>query len=247
MNTIVGHQKVFRLLSLTALVVLGASLPAVAQTADTVSTQELTQLSPAATTPNSVEKFKSASAPEQFPAIAAGASSEAGSAFAPSVSTSQTTVSNKVAQADIGIGRPTRGGSSYIGVGANIGLSGGDSALGDGNFTILSKIGFTRALSVRPSVILGDNTTILIPVSYDFSFQQLGDLSEPLPVAPYIGAGAAIKTGDDSQAAFLISGGVDIPLNSQFTATAAVNAAFFDRTDVGLLIGVGYNFRGIGL
>ncbi|WP_322746072.1 hypothetical protein [Nostoc sp. LEGE 06077] len=44
--------------------------------------------------------------------------------------------------------------------------------------------------------------------------------------------------------AFLVSGGIDVPLNTQFTATASVNAGFFDRTEVGLLVGVGYNFSG---
>jgi hypothetical protein len=59
-----------------------------------------------------------------------------------------------------------------------------------------------------------------------------------------LGVGAAIRTGDDAEAAFLLTGGVDVPLNNQLTATAAVNAGFFNRTDVGLLLGVGYNFSG---
>ena len=150
---------------------------------------------------------------------------------------------SQVAQADIDPGRPTRGGSSYVGVAANIGISGGDSSLGDANFMVISKIGLSNAISVRPSAVIGDNTTFLIPVTYDFSFQQAADpFSEPLPIAPYVGAGAAITTGDDTQVGFLVSGGVDVPLNAQFTANAAVNAAFFDETDIGLSIGVGYNF-----
>nr|WP_248277582.1 hypothetical protein [Brasilonema sp. UFV-L1] len=155
--------------------------------------------------------------------------------------------SSKVAQADINIdpGRPTRGGSSYLGIAANIGL-GGDSALGDSNFMVISKIGLTNAISVRPAAVIGDNTTILIPVSYDLSFKQVSDpFAEPLPIAPYIGAGAAINTGDGSEVAFLLTGGIDVPISSRFTATAAVNAAFFNDTDIGLSIGVGYNFRGL--
>jgi len=149
----------------------------------------------------------------------------------------------QVAQADINPGRPTRGGSSYVGVAANIGISGGDSAVGDGNFMVISKIGLSNTISVRPSAVIGDNTAFLIPVTYDLSFQQASDpFSEPLPIAPYVGGGAAIKTGDDTQVAFLVTGGVDVPINAQFTANAAVNAAFFDETDIGLSIGVGYNF-----
>jgi hypothetical protein len=55
----------------------------------------------------------------------------------------------------------------------------------------------------------------------------------------------AISTGDDSTIGALITGGVDVPLSSQFTATAAVNVGFVDETEVGLLIGVGYTFSGL--
>ncbi len=162
-----------------------------------------------------------------------------------SQSSAQAAQPNQVAQADVSLARPTRGGSSYIGVGGNVGLIGGNSSLADANFTVISKIGFTRSLSLRPSAILGDNTTLLIPVTYDFSFQSVGDpFTESLPIAPYVGVGVAIKTGDNSETAVLVTGGVDIPLNNRFTATAAVNAGFFDQTDVGLLVGVGYNFSG---
>ncbi|BAY61506.1 hypothetical protein NIES22_15720 [Calothrix brevissima NIES-22] len=162
----------------------------------------------------------------------------------PTASTSQP-ANTTVAQADIDPGRPTRGGRSYLGIAGNIGLSGSDSALGDGNFAVISKVGLTNAISIRPAAILGDNTTILVPLTYDFTFQQVADpFSEPLPIAPYIGVGAAIKTGDNSEAAFLLSGGIDVPLTSQFTGTVGVNAGFFENTDIGLLVGVGYNFSG---
>lgn len=151
----------------------------------------------------------------------------------------------QVAQADIEPGRATRGGRSYIGIAGNIGVSGSDSALGDGNFAVISKVGLSNAISFRPAAILGDNTTFLLPLTYDFSFQQVADpFSEPLPIAPYVGLGAAIKTGDNSETAFLVSGGFDFPLNAQFTATAAVNAGFFENTDIGVMLGVGYNFSG---
>ncbi|MGM3309030.1 hypothetical protein ACSQ6I_24125 [Anabaena sp. WFMT] len=160
-------------------------------------------------------------------------------------SAAQVAQPNQIAQSDIDVGRSTRGGSSYVGLAGNIGLSGGTSSLADGNFTVISKIGFTRSLSVRPAVILGDNTTFLIPITYDFSFQQIGDpFTERLPIAPYVGVGAAIQTGDNSETAVLVTGGIDVPLNNRFTATAAVNAGFFDQTDIGLLVGVGYNFGG---
>ncbi|MEH1852665.1 MAG: hypothetical protein V7L11_13620 [Nostoc sp.] len=166
-----------------------------------------------------------------------------------SQSVSQTTAqpsATKVAQSDIDLGRTTRGGSSYLGIAGNVGLNGaGDASLGDGNFAVISKIGLTNSISVRPSAVFGDNTTILLPVTYDFTFKSADAFSEPLAIAPYIGVGAAYKTGDNSKFAFLASAGIDVPLTPQFTATVAINAGFFDTTDVGLLLGVGYNFNGL--
>lgn len=150
---------------------------------------------------------------------------------------------SNVAQADIDFGGSTRGGSSYIGVAGNIGL-GGDSALGDGNFMVISKVGLTDILSVRPSLVLGNDTVILAPITYDFSFDNSDPFSDALPFTPYVGAGLAYQTGDDSELTFLVSGGVDVPITNNLTATATVNAAFFDETDLGLAVGVGYNFGG---
>ena len=147
----------------------------------------------------------------------------------------------------IGIGRATRGGSSYIGVAGNFGLSGGETALGDTNVAIISKIGILPRVSLRPAAVFGDNTTVLIPVTYDFAPQPAGVLVRPFSIAPYLGAGIAINTGNRSDTGALISAGVDIPLTSAFTATAGVNVGFVNDTSVGLLIGVGYNFSGFGI
>ncbi|TAF07932.1 MAG: hypothetical protein EAZ77_08155 [Nostocales cyanobacterium] len=251
------RKNLFCLPSLVVLTVLGSSLSATAQTnqPDTAvisDNQETTELT--TTTVAEVQQFPNVATEKTpnrtiipIPGTVATSSmmltEDTAATSQPSVA--QVAQPNQIAQADIDPGRPTRGGSSYIGVGANIGISGGSTSLGDGNFTVLSKIGFTRSLSLRPSVILGDNTLFLVPITYDFSFQQVGDpFTERLPIAPYVGVGAAIQTGDNSETAVMITGGIDVPLNSRFTATAAVNAGFFDQTDVGLLVGVGYNFSG---
>jgi len=148
----------------------------------------------------------------------------------------------RVAQ-DIGVGQPTRGGSSYLGVAGNIGLSGGETALGVGNVAVISKIGLLRSVSLRPAAVFGDNTTVLIPLTYDFS--QVG--IRPFSIAPYLGGGVAINTGNRSDAGPMLTAGVDVPLTSRFTATAGVNVGFVNNTSVGLLIGVGYNFSGFGI
>ncbi len=61
-------------------------------------------------------------------------------------------------------------------------------------------------------------------------------------ISPYIGAGVAIEANLDTDFGLLLTGGVDIPLGSRFTLNGAVNAAFMDQTDVGLQLGLGYNF-----
>jgi hypothetical protein len=266
-NTSFLRKGVFWLPSIAALTILSSGLSAVAQTTDTVSTQPLTEAeAPAAvvsgnelsteleatetTEPSTVANVTTI---QQF---SSGGTEETLTPIPGTVPTSSATLNSepgqpnsqpsapRVAQSDIDLGTTTRGGSSYVGVGANIGLSGDSSALGDGNFAVISKVGLTNTISVRPAAIFGDNTTILLPVTYDFTFQSTDPFREPLAFAPYVGAGAAWKTGDDSEFAFLLSAGIDVPLNSQFTATASVNAGFFDQTDVGLLLGVGYNFNG---
>jgi hypothetical protein len=144
-------------------------------------------------------------------------------------------------------GRATRSGPSYIGVGGNIGLGDGDTALGETSFAIFSKIGITSNISARPAVLIEDNPTILLPVTLDFipavtniTEDVSGDLG--VRVSPYVGAGIAISTGDDSTVNFLATGGVDVPITENVSGTLAVNATLFDNPAVGLLLGVGYNF-----
>lgn len=149
---------------------------------------------------------------------------------------------------EVSPGRATRSGSSYIGIGGNIGVGDGDTALGEGSFAVFSKIGLTSNVSVRPSVLIEDDPTILLPVTLDFTpavTDVTVDVTEDLGarVSPYVGAGIAISTGDDSSVDFLATGGVDVPLTTQVTATASLSASLFDDPAVGLLLGVGYNFR----
>ena len=231
------RRNLLCLFSIATLTVLATGFSATAQTTDSVQ-----QFPDVATTENTNRTF--------IPVPGTVATSSTMLTAANSVSTfpstsTQTVSNNQIAQGNINLGGSTRGGSSYIGLAGNIGLGGGESSIGDGSFAVISKVGFSKTLSLRPSALLGDDTTFLIPLTYDFSSQPLGDpFSEPLPIAPYVGVGAAIKTGDNSETAVMITGGVDVPLNNRFTATAAVNAGFFDQTDVGLMIGVGYNFSG---
>lgn|GEM_PF-1106580 len=140
----------------------------------------------------------------------------------------------------------TVGGSSYVGIAGNIGFSGGETALGVGSFTLISKVGLLRNISIRPTAVIGDNSVVLIPITYDFSLRRENVLSRAFRISPYIGTGVAINTGTNSDAGPLITAGVDVPLTPQLTATAGLNVGFINNTSIGLLIGVGYNFSGLG-
>ena len=149
-----------------------------------------------------------------------------------------------VAQVDIEPGRTTRGGSSYIGIGGNIGLT-GDTALGDGSFVINGKLGLTRVISFRPAAFISGDATFILPVTYDFIIQRAEDPFDPVPFAPFVGGGLAISTDEDDNFGFVLTGGIDVPISPEFIANASLNVGFLeDTTDVGLLIGVGYTFPG---
>ncbi|MDJ0746883.1 MAG: hypothetical protein QNJ32_26490 [Xenococcaceae cyanobacterium MO_167.B27] len=61
---------------------------------------------------------------------------------------------------------------------------------------------------------------------------------------PFLGAGVGIEDlFGDFEADALITAGVDIPIGRRFVGTVRLNTTFpEDDTDVGLLLGVGYNF-----
>ncbi|WP_416209814.1 hypothetical protein [Nodularia sp. LEGE 06071] len=245
-NTLRERQGLFYLPSLAVLTVLGSSLSAVAETVDT---QMLAESSVNATSADAItlQQFPSAQTQEVANLTLTpvpGTALTSSAALIPESKPTAQSSPTQVAQADIDVRRSAPRARTYVGVGGNIGIGGGDSSLADGNFAVISKVGLTNTISVRPSAVFGENTTILVPVTYDFSLQSADPFDEPLAIAPYVGVGAAIKTGDDSKTALLITGGIDFPLNPQFTATASVNAGFFRETDVGLLLGVGYNFGG---
>jgi hypothetical protein len=136
--------------------------------------------------------------------------------------------------------RPTRSGPNYIGIGGNFGIT-GDSDLGGRSLAIISKFGLSDVWSVRPSVLFLSNfASFLIPITYDFPPQQF--LTPDLTIAPYLGGGVAITTGSDNTFGPLLTAGIDIPLSRHFTANIAANLAFIRTTDLGILVGIAYNF-----
>ncbi|MDJ1172536.1 hypothetical protein [Roseofilum capinflatum] len=133
-------------------------------------------------------------------------------------------------------------GFSYIGLGGTIGFH-GDSSMGNAGGTILSRVAFTENFSFRPSVIIGDGTSLTIPFTYDIPFSR-----EPYgpPVTLFIGGGFGfdLKHGTHGP---LISTGIDVPFSNNFTFNATLNTGFWDERaiDWGLTLGFGYNFPGL--
>ena len=135
------------------------------------------------------------------------------------------------------LGRRSRINPSFIGAGANLGI-GGDSALGNTSFAILSKFALGRTLSIRPGLLIEDDVEVLLPVTFDVEPIRTGYAT----LAPYVGAGLAFSFGDDSEVDLLVTGGVDIPLTSSLALTTGINFGLFDSFDVGATLGLVYTF-----
>jgi len=135
------------------------------------------------------------------------------------------------------LGRRSRINPSFIGAGANLGI-GGDSALGNTSFAILSKFALGRTLSIRPGLLIEDDVEVLLPVTFDLEPIRTGYAT----LAPYVGAGLAFSFGDDSEVDLLVTGGFDIPLTSSLALTTGINFGLFDSFDVGATLGLVYTF-----
>lgn len=130
---------------------------------------------------------------------------------------------------------------NYFGIGGTIGLSDdGDTALGDGGFSLMGRFSITDNISVHSASTFGDNSisTFALTGGAPIRNQETGRIK----VFPFLGAGIAVQTSDDFEIDPMVTGGVDIPITDIVTGTARINASFGnDGTDVGLVFGVGVN------
>ncbi|VEP14094.1 conserved exported hypothetical protein [Hyella patelloides LEGE 07179] len=134
---------------------------------------------------------------------------------------------------------PTR---SYIGLGGTIGISGDATPLGEGGFSLIGRSAFTDKFSLHTSSLFQDDGLSLFSLTLGFPIGNSSSERELL--FPFAGAGIAIEDlfGDFGVDA-LITTGVDIPIGKKFVGTARVNITFPENdTDIGLLLGIGYNF-----
>ena len=131
---------------------------------------------------------------------------------------------------------------AFIGIGADLGTA------DDVTFAVISKLALGQQLAIRPSVLIGEDFAVLVPVTYEFS--RFNTDAGQFQIRPYAGAGASYVDEDDSsELGLLLTGGVDIPISERFTANAQANYAgiFSDSENFGVTLGVGYNFGGLGL
>lgn len=228
------HLTQFLPLSAVLASLLGGSLCAIAQ--------EIEPLSPELSTVAETESEPASSETAQIPfpgtSITNAASLSEQPAFTPVPELAQLS-EVRIAQ---GVEpRQLSGGVSYVGIGANIGV-GGDSAIGRFGFAAVSKIGFTQNLSVRPSLIVNNRVSLLVPITYDLIVGR--EPFDPVAFAPFVGGGVAFDFS--GRVGPMLTGGVDFPLTPQLTATGSANVAFLgDSTKFGILVGVGYNFGGL--
>ena len=144
-------------------------------------------------------------------------------------------------------GRRTSSKFSYIGIGGVLGLS-DDSEydLGDGGFSLMSKTGFTENISLHNLSVLGNDPVATFALTADFPIRNGEAEDSAIAAVPFFGGGLAISNllQDDSEAAFMLTTGVDVPLAYRWTATGRVAVAFFDETEAAIGVGIGYTFTG---
>ncbi|BAU63940.1 beta-Ig-H3/fasciclin [Stanieria sp. NIES-3757] len=137
---------------------------------------------------------------------------------------------------------------SYLGIGGSLGLI-NDEFGNFGAFAVTSKLRLFSVidsneggtdLSVRPSVVIGEDVTLAIPVTLDLRLPPFKN-TDTDAIVPYFGPGVVITTGSNSAFKFLMAGGLDIPIG-RFTANTQLNIGFLDETALGLTLGIGYNF-----
>lgn len=133
----------------------------------------------------------------------------------------------------------------YIGVGGSLGLI--EDVYGDvGAFAVISKLRFfsideNKDISLRPSFLVGENVSLVVPVTFDLRLGGVTVLNTSVQeVIPYIGPGFTFTT-DDDVFYFSLTGGLDVPIG-QFTTNAQLNLGFLDDFALGLTLGIGYNF-----
>ncbi|NEO84914.1 MAG: hypothetical protein F6J87_11760 [Spirulina sp. SIO3F2] len=141
---------------------------------------------------------------------------------------------------------------SYIGAGAGIGVN-GNTQLSQGSAVVNAKIALNSSLSLRPAVWFANQVAITLPLSYDIHLSG-SDPFEPARFHPFIGGGLIFTVDSDTSATDnaednvgpMLMGGMDVRLSDEWVFNTSANFGFIDdRTEIGIILGVGYVFSGI--
>ncbi|MDB9519543.1 hypothetical protein PN466_21605 [Roseofilum reptotaenium CS-1145] len=136
--------------------------------------------------------------------------------------------------------RPAVG--SYFGIGGTIGLSDGETALGSGGFSLMSKGALSEYLTLHNATSFGNQTASMFALTGEIPIRN--PQTQEVVAMPFLGGGTLVTTKDELRFHGLVVGGVDIPLSRDFMGTVRVNAGFVDsKTEVGIVLGVGYRFN----
>jgi hypothetical protein len=132
---------------------------------------------------------------------------------------------------------------NYIGVGGTIGVSGSGEGLSHGGLTIINKRDLSDFLSVRGTTVFGgdkNDSTLALTVNFPVRIS-----SGQIQLVPFLGGGMLIRSKsnfEDINIRGLVIAGIDVPLSRRFTATTMVNVGLFQKTEVGVQLGLGYSF-----
>jgi hypothetical protein len=138
----------------------------------------------------------------------------------------------------------SRSSRSYIGIGGNIGFSGGKDGLGEGGIALVSNWVLNDFLSLRGVTIFSDSLVSTTALTIDFPIGKPS--AEAIQFIPFIGGGILLTNKDydfgDTTIDGLVTAGMDMRLSSHWMTTINVNVGLRDETDVGVVLGVGYSF-----
>jgi hypothetical protein len=139
---------------------------------------------------------------------------------------------------------PPPSAKSYIGIGGTIGLSGSNTALGTGGLAILSRNVLNDLLSIHSNNVVFGSAIPSSSNALTLNFPIRDSTTQEIMISPFLGAGLQLRNIDGLYISPLAVGGVDIPLNKSLTGTIRLEAAFPNtgNTDMGVSIGLGYNF-----
>jgi hypothetical protein len=132
---------------------------------------------------------------------------------------------------------------NFIGVGGNVGVSGSETGLSGGAAALMTRRDLNDRLSIRSvATLFGRKVDNAVALTVNFPIYSQ---SKQLRLVPFVGGGALVSSDglfDDVRIRGLVTGGIDIPISRRISATTSVNVGFTDDPQVGVQIGIGYNF-----